>query len=144
MDPSCWADATRRLPLVESAPIAKAARAFGDHYPPVRGQWRLRAAAVLLLVTTLLYVPWMLTSLNEELRWLAWPFAVANLFSLAYGALSVFNAWWPHVAVIVPTCGEAVPMVLRTIASVLDQDWPGERLTLVVSDDGHDPALEAA
>ena len=153
-----WTDTVGKVALAPSAPIAKAARAFGDDYPPLSGQWRVRAAGVLLLVTTLLYVPWMLTSLNEELRWLAWPFAAANLFSLAYGALSVFNAWWrhvperrplppgaePHVAVIVPTCGEAVPMVLRTIASVLDQDWPGERLTLVVSDDGHDPALEAA
>ncbi len=35
-------------------------------------------------------------------------------------------------------------MVLRTIVSVLEQDWPRERLTVVVSDDGHDPALEAA
>jgi cellulose synthase (UDP-forming) len=151
-------DPVGQTTLAPSAPIAKAARAFGDDYPPLSGQWRVRAAGVLLLVTTLLYVPWMLTSLNEELRWLAWPFAAANLFSLAYGALSVFNAWWrhvpqrrplppgaePQVAVIIPTCGEAVPMVLRTIASVLDQDWPGERLTLVVSDDGHDPALKAA
>src|SRR5215203_400898 len=158
MDPSCWADATRRLPLVESAPIAKAARAFGDHYPPVRGQWRLRAAAVLFLATTLLYVPWMLTSLNDELRWLAWPFAAANIFSLAYGALSAFNAWWRRVperrplppgaempvGVIIPTCGEALPMVLRTVVSVLQQDWPRDRMTIVVSDDGHDPALESA
>src|SRR5215211_6462185 len=158
MDASCWADPRRRLPLAESAPIAKAARACGDHYPPVRGQWRLRAAAVLLLATTLLYVPWMLTSLNDELRWLAWPFAAANIFSLAYGGLSAFNAWWRHVperqplppgaempvGVIIPTCGEAVPMVLRTIVSVLQQDWPRDRLTVVVSDDGHDPSLESA
>src|SRR5215213_5015839 len=157
-DPSCWTDPTRRLPLAESAPIAEAARAFGDHYPPVRGQWRLRVAAVLLLATTLLYVPWMLTSLNHELRWLAWPFAAANIFSLAYGALSAFNAWWRRVperqplppgaempvGVIIPTCGEAVPMVLRTIVSVLEQDWPRDRLTVVASDAGHDPALESA
>jgi cellulose synthase (UDP-forming) len=153
-----WTEPVAETALAPSAPIAEAARAFGDDYPSLSGHWRVRAAGVLLLVTTLLYVPWMLTSLNEEVRWLAWPFAAANLFSLAYGALSVFNAWWrhvpercplprgaePQVAVIIPTCGEAVPMVLRTIASVLDQDWPAERLTIVVSDDGHDPALEAA
>jgi cellulose synthase (UDP-forming) len=46
--------------------------------------------------------------------------------------------------VIVPTCGEPVPMVLRTIVSVLEQDWPADRLLVVVSDDGHDAALEAA
>lgn len=35
-------------------------------------------------------------------------------------------------------------MVLRTVTSVLEQDWPAERLTVVVSDDKHDPALEQA
>ena len=35
-------------------------------------------------------------------------------------------------------------MILRTVASVLDQDWPHERLTVIVSDDGHDPQLQAA
>jgi len=153
-----WTDPGAGLVLAPSAPIAKAARAFGDNYPPLRGQWRVRAAGVLLLLTTLLYVPWMLTSLNEEVRWLAWPFAATNVFSLAYGVLSVFNAWRrhvpeprpvspgdePRVGVVIPTCGEAVPMILRTIVSVLDQDWPSDRLTVVVSDDGHDPALEAA
>jgi cellulose synthase (UDP-forming) len=141
-----------------SSPIAKAARAFGDDYPPVRHQWRVRVAGLLLLATTLLYLPWMFTALNEDVAWLAWPFAAANVFSLAYGALSVFNAWqrhvpeWrplpagaePPVGLIIPTCGESVPMVLRTVVSVLQQDWPRDRLTMVVSDDGHDPELESA
>jgi len=35
-------------------------------------------------------------------------------------------------------------MVLRTVASVLEQDWPRERMVIVVSDDGHDPALAEA
>jgi cellulose synthase (UDP-forming) len=148
-------------PLAEPAepsPIAVAARAYGDDYPPLRGQWRIRAAGLLLIATTLLYAPWMLGSLNHGLPWVAWPFAVANLFSLAYGVLAVVNAWSrrvperrpmpygaePQVAVIVPTCGEPVPMILRTIASVLDQDWPAERLTVIVSDDGHSDELRRA
>jgi cellulose synthase (UDP-forming) len=155
--PSAEELASRPAPA-PSSPIARAARAFGDDYPPVRDQWRVRAAGLLLLATTLFYLPWMLTSLNEEAAWLAWPFAAANVFSLAYGALSVFNAWRrhvlerrsvpagaePRVGVVIPTCGEAVPMVLRTVVSVLQQDWPRDRLTVVVSDDGHDPELEAA
>lgn len=142
----------------EPSAIAKAARDYGDEYPPLNGQWRVRAAGLLLVATTLLYAPWMLTSLNGDVPWLAWPFAVANLFSLAYGLLAVVNAWSrevparrplprghePHVAVVVPTCGEPVPMILRTIRSVVEQDWPAEKLTIVVSDDGHDPLLEAA
>jgi hypothetical protein len=124
----------------------------------VRQQWRIRAAGVLVLLTTVLFLPWMLTSLNPAARWLSWPFAGACLFSAAYALLNVFNGWTravpvhrlavrgaePPVGVIIPTCGESVPMVLRTIASVLDQDWPMRRLTLVVSDDGHDRELAAA
>jgi predicted small integral membrane protein len=48
--------------------------------------------------------------------WLAWPFGIANLFSMSYGLLAVFNAWsrkapeprsWPtgaepHVGIIIP------------------------------------------
>jgi cellulose synthase (UDP-forming) len=138
--------------------IAQAARAYGDELPPLRGQWRIRAAGLLLIAATLLYAPWMLRSLNGDLPWLSWPFAVANVFSLAYGLLAVFNAWSrqipaarpvapgdePQVAVVIPTCREPVPMILRTIASVLEQDWPADRLTVVVSDDGHDPLLEKA
>ena len=149
------------LDHVQPAPsgrIATAARAFGDDYPPVRQQWRIRAAGVLVFVTTVLFLPWMLTSLHPAARWLSWPFAGACLFSAAYALLNVFNGWnravpvhrlavrgaEPPVGVIIPTCGESVPMVLRTVASVLDQDWPAGRLTVVVSDDGHDPALAAA
>ncbi|QEC46510.1 glycosyltransferase [Baekduia soli] len=151
--PHAWAPAP-----APSAPIAAAARAFGDDYPGLTGQWRVKVAGLLLLLTTVLYVPWMLRSLDAHLPWLAYPFAAANLYSLLYGLVSVANAWQrrvpprrplpagdePGVAVIIPTCGESVPMILRTIVSVLGQDWPAERLTVIVSDDGHDPALEAA
>lgn len=138
--------------------VAIAARAFGDDYPPLRGQWRIRSAGLVLVLTTVFYTSWMLSSLNHRAPWLAWPFAVANLFSMVYGLLAVYNAWSrkvpeprplahrdePHVGVIIPTCGEPVPMILRTLTSVFEQDWPADRLTVVVSDDGHDPDLEAA
>ncbi len=141
-----------------SSRIAVAARAFGDAYPPITGQWRVRAAGLMLVATTLFYIPWMLTSLNTGLPWLAWSFAVANMFTLTSALLTVFNSWRryvpkprplmrgdePPVAVIVPTCRESVPMVLRTVVSVLEQDWPADRLSVVVSDDGHDPELEGA
>lgn len=138
--------------------VATAARAFGDDYPPLHGQWRIRLVGVLLVLATIFYTGWMFGALNGSEPWLAWPFAVANVFSMAYGILAVINAWSrkvpeprplahgdePHVGVIIPTCGEPVPMILRTILSVLEQDWPTDRLTIVVSDDGHDAELEAA
>jgi cellulose synthase/poly-beta-1,6-N-acetylglucosamine synthase-like glycosyltransferase len=140
-----------------SSPIAVAARAFGDDFPQVRQRW-IRAAGLLLAAASIFYLPWLLTSLNGSYPWLVWPFAVANIFTVANGLLSAVNSWWrsaperrvvpvgaePAVAVIIPTCGEPVPMVLRTIVSVLEQDWPADRLVVVISDDGHDPELEAA
>jgi hypothetical protein len=82
---------SQRLEPAPSQPIAQAARAFGDNYPPLEGQWRIRVAGLILAVATVLYVPWMLGSLNMGVPWLSWPFAVANLFSMAIGALTVFN-----------------------------------------------------
>ena len=134
-----------------------AARAFGDDYPAVRQRW-IRVAGLFFIASTLLYLPWLFTSLNGELPWLIWPFWFANLFTLTSVLLSIVNSWWrtappprllpvggePTVGVIIPTCGEPIPMVLRTIVSVLEQDWPHDRLVIVVSDDGHDLELQAA
>jgi cellulose synthase (UDP-forming) len=140
--------------IAPSAPIARAARAFGDAYPLEVPQRPLRVAAVVLAAASAWYVPWMVASLHG---WLAWPFVVANLFTVATGLLSVANSWRrtipaprpfsgrePLVGVIVPTCGEPVPMILRTVQSVLDQDWPRDRLAIVVSDEAGDPELRAA
>jgi cellulose synthase (UDP-forming) len=138
--------------------MAQAARAFGDDYPPITRHWLLRCAGVAYLVAAAIYLPWLLTSLNRQLPWLSWPFLAASLFTLATTLLSIFNHWWravperrplapglePSVGIIVPCCGEPVPMVLRTVASVLEQDWPREQMVIVVSDDGHDPALAEA
>lgn len=142
-----------------SSSIATAARRFGDAYPAISGVWRVRAAGALLLLTIAVYTPWMLSSLNGEVPLLAWSFAAASLFTVATSTLSVINAWTrrvpeprplalsaatPHVAVLLPTCGEPVGMILRTLQSILDQDWPRDRLTIIVSDDGHDPQLKTA
>ena len=111
-----------------------------------------------MLVAVVLYLPWMFGSLNGDEKWLSWPFALANLLTIFTALVAIFNAWSrtvpprkplppgrePHVGVIIPTCGEPVPMILRTVTSVLEQDWPAERLTVIVSDDGHDPLLEEA
>jgi len=141
-----------------SAPIAQAARAFGDVFAPAAPDRWLRVGAVVLVGASLWYLPWLFRSLNPDALWLAVPFAAANLFTVVAGLLSAVNSWErttpeprplshgcePLVGVIVPTCGEPVPMILRTIISVLEQDWPVDRLAIVVSDDGHDPALRRA
>lgn len=151
----------REQRAVQPAPpgaIALAARAFGDDYPEACNRRRIRLACVLLFAATIVYVPWMWRSLNPALPWLAWSFAAANTFSMLSWWVTALNAWSrevppprpapvgaePTVAVLIPTCGEPIPMVLRTVTSVLEQDWPRDRLLVVVSDDGHDPLLRDA
>ena len=141
--------------IAPSSPMARAARAFGDDYPPIRRHWLVRTAGVVYLASAAIYLPWLFSSLNRGLPWLAWPFLVANVFTLITTFLSIFNHWWravpsPHllahggeplVGIVIPCCGEPTPMILRTLASVLRQDWPRERMVVVVSDDGHDSEL---
>jgi cellulose synthase (UDP-forming) len=104
------------------------------------------------------YLVWMLGHLSPSKLWLGLPFAAACLLSAACLVISAINSWCsrvtppsaltssdvPEVAVIIPTCGEPVPMVLRTLVSVFDQDYPAERLIVVVSDDAHNPELADA
>ncbi len=104
------------------------------------------------------YLPWMLTHLAPGRPWLTWPFVLASLLSATCLTLSVVNTWRsritaprpltgqnvPAVAVLIPTYGEPVPMVIRTVLSVLAQDYPAERRIVIVSDDGHNPELAKA
>jgi cellulose synthase (UDP-forming) len=138
--------------------LAQAARRYGDHFPALRRQSPIRASGLLVLGLMLVYLPWLFMHLNRALPWLAWPFAAASVLSAACLALSIFNGWRsrvtpprplvgpevPEVAVLIPTWGEPVPMVLRTVLSVLEQDYPADRMRIVVSDDAHNPALRAA
>jgi len=144
-----------RIAPAPSSSVAAAVRRFGDDYPLELRQWPTRVVGVVLVAVTVFYVPWMLSSLNGSAAWVAVPFAVANSFSVLYMLVIVCNQWQravprPHpvepgdesaVAVIIPTCGEPVPMILRTVQSVLDQDYPTERVLVIVSDDGHDDVL---
>jgi cellulose synthase (UDP-forming) len=149
--------AARRL-AAPSSNLAQAARNYGDRFPGRRRQRPIRASGVLLLGLMLVYLPWMFTHLNSAVAWVAWPFAAASVLSGVCLALSVFNGWHsritpprplvgpivPEVAVIIPTWGEPAPMVLRTVLSVLEQDYPADRMHVVVSDDGHNPELASA
>ena len=114
-------------------------------------RWKLRFAGILLAITTIWYLPWVLTHLNRQAAWLAVPFAAANLLTASMALVTVINHWHyrktvpqpartedaPKVAVMLPTYGEPPRMVYKTAKSVLEQDYPQHRLTLVISDDAH-------
>lgn len=156
--PSPAALARAREQAAPSSNVAHAARMFGDRFPEARRQWPIRAAGLALMALMLFYLPWMVTHLAPYRPWLTWPFAAASFLSAACLTLSVINGWSSRitplrplegadvasVAVLIPTFGEPIPMVLRTVLSVLAQDYPTERRIVVVSDDGHNPELANA
>ncbi len=141
-----------------SCNIARAARRFGDRVPPARREWPIRLVSLGVILLMAIYLPWMFTHLATDRMWLAGPFAAASVFSAICLLLSIINGWTsritplrplmgrdvPLVGIIIPTCGEPVPMVLRTVLSVVKQDYPARARVIVVSDDGHDPELRAA
>ncbi|GGK03595.1 hypothetical protein GCM10010123_36900 [Pilimelia anulata] len=104
------------------------------------------------------YLGWTVATLNPAAPWLAAPVAGAHALFVGQVWLAVVNHWHrshpalppplprgaePPVAVVVPTSGEPVPMLRRTLCSVLDQDWPGDGLVLVVGDDAGRAAVRA-
>jgi cellulose synthase (UDP-forming) len=118
---------------------------------------RFRLLLALVLATLALWVPFVVTHVNNDALWLAVPFLAANVI-LACGLLvGLVNNWRrstpeelavaegaePPVAVIVPTAGESPFQVSATVESVLEQDWPADRLLVLVSDDAHSDDMRA-
>lgn len=113
----------------------------------------IRLATVALAAASAYYMPWLIGSLNWQAPWLSVPFAFANLLVVLTTLLAGVNNWVrsvpahreielaaePWVAVVIPTCGEPLGMVERTLRSVLEQDWPHERLVVLLSDDAARP-----
>jgi cellulose synthase (UDP-forming) len=118
--------------------------------------WRIRLAGILAMASMLWCGPWLLLHLNYEDFWLSVPFAFALSLTMALTAVTCVNEWRrsvpethpvpagdePIVGVLVPTLGEPVPMVLRTVESIFSQAWPANRLVVIVSDDRGLPELE--
>jgi len=119
--------------------------------------WKVRGAGILLLVTTVWYLPWVLRNLNRGALWLSIPFAVASLTIVVMTFITVANHWQyrrperrpvpdgeePEVAIIVPTYGEPVEMVYKTAESILGQNYPAAQIRLFISDDGHRYAIRS-
>jgi len=119
------------------------------------GNWRIRVGGLVLVFGILTYLPWMLANLNTQALWLALPFAFANLLLAANALATAINNWQrssppprdvprgaePVVVVLIPTYGEPAWMVERTAESVLQQDWPPDKVRLIIGDDAHAPAI---
>lgn len=117
--------------------------------------WLFRFAGLLFLGATAWFVPWLFGRLNWEAWWLAVPFALATLMTVLLAGVTLVNGWSlrvpperrvppgqePRVLVVIPTAGEPPDMVYQTARSVLAQDYPTDKIRLVISDDSHRPAI---
>ena len=117
----------------------------------------LRICGAAVIATAAWYLPWLLDNLRQDVIWLAAPFVWSHVVFCLYLLLSIANHWTrcvpplrpatrgseDLVGVIVPTCGEPPEMVRSTVRSVLDQDWPLQRLAIVISDDSRSSAVAA-
>ncbi len=118
--------------------------------------WRIRAAGTVVAIAAWFYIPWLWDHLNTEALWLSIPFVLANHVVVAAALVAWINNWTrlrpssivvpegleATVAVLIPTYGEPAWMLRRTIGSVLDQDWPLDRLVVVVGDDAGSSEVE--
>src|SRR5258708_20831334 len=112
---------------------------------------RIRITGTLFVLAIFIYIPWMIYHLNTQALWLSLPFLVVNLYTAVLVLIVVFNNWSKSVpllfklpegsevmvAVIIPTYGEPLEMLQLTIKSVIQQNWPPDKLTIVIGDDGH-------
>ncbi|MGO9488988.1 MAG: glycosyltransferase [Solirubrobacteraceae bacterium] len=119
---------------------------------PLRQNRSARVAGVALIACIVWYLPWLFGHADMSKPWIAVPFVVASVLVALSSAVSVVNRWQqavpermpvpagfePTVAVLIPTLGEPVKLLERTVRSVLDQDWPTDRLWVLVSDDAGD------
>ncbi|MGC8878998.1 MAG: glycosyltransferase [Anaerolineae bacterium] len=113
--------------------------------------WKIRLAGIILVLATLWYLPWVYTNLNWGAPWLAFPFALSVTLAAVLMLIAVVTNWRrqvpiehevpvgqePTVLVVIPTYGEPPTMLYETARSVLEQDYPREKIKLVISDDSH-------
>ena len=118
---------------------------------------RFRLLLPVVVAAFALWLPFAIAHANPHALWLAVPFLAANLLLAVSLLVTLVNNWtrttprdWvvaqgsePDVAVIVPTSGETTAHVRGTIESVLNQDWPKERLIVLLSDDADSDLMRA-
>lgn len=119
--------------------------------------WKIRIASILFIIVAIFYFSWLVQVLNTQVLWLSLPFFAANLYTSGFVCITIINNWHrsvpkllklpeglePRVAVLIPTYGEPVDMLQRTIESLLHQQWPHEKLVVVVGDDSRRPEVRS-
>jgi cellulose synthase (UDP-forming) len=109
----------------------------------------VQLASVAIIASTALFVPWLIQNIDLTHPFTSIPFICSFVYLVVQIHVTIINNWYwgrakvllmpigrePYVGVIIPTCGEPTEMVYQTLISVINQDWPIERLIIIVSDD---------
>ncbi len=112
---------------------------------------KIRITGSFFIVVALYYITWLFRVLNTRVLWFSLPFFFATFYTTVLVFITVYNNWYrtmperigvhkgyePTVAVCIPTYGEPIEMLQITLESVLSQNWPHEKLLIVVGDDSH-------
>ncbi len=118
----------------------------------------VRTVGLVLLGVILWNLTWVIDVFNPNAPVLSTLFIVGFSMTCLSYVISVMTNWGhkipnlqqipkgeePEVAVLIPTYGEPVDMVIKTIKSIIDQDWPHDKLIIAVGDDGKNIDLEVA
>ncbi|HRI05390.1 MAG TPA: glycosyltransferase [Candidatus Dojkabacteria bacterium] len=116
-----------------------------------------RTIGLILLISGALYLSWVVAHINTQHLWFSLFSLLISVFSVISSILLVINNWsWkrpvihklahgnePKVGIIIPTWSEDPKLVQSVAKSVLAQDYPLEKIVLVISDDARNEELEA-
>ncbi|MFS8130342.1 MAG: glycosyltransferase [Candidatus Dojkabacteria bacterium] len=124
-------------------------------YQKRRKNLESRLIGVLAIFAQLIYIYAIVKGFNSDYPVISSIFIGFQLIAFLCFILYVFNNWTikvpgrkvlkegyeQKVAVIIPTWSEPVSMVKSTVLSVINQDYPIEKLLIVVSDDSRNPEM---
>lgn len=148
---------TKRDPHLEKFNTVSITALKAITHPQNMKNLKLRITGVIFIAIALFYIPWVFEVLNRDVLWFSLPFLFATLYMTILIILAIYNNWnrsvpelfklpdgvEPVVAIFLPTYGEPVEMVQKTIESVLNQNWPQEAMLIIIGDDGHNPKMQS-
>ena len=125
-------------------------------HPKKMKNLKVRITGAMFVAASLFYIPWEIRALNTHALWFSLPFLFATLYITISLFITIYNNWnrsvpklfrlpdgvEPVIAILIPTYGEPVEMVQKTIESILHQNWPDEAILIIVGDDGHNPQMQ--
>ncbi len=115
-----------------------------------------RLVAIIAMASFVIYGSFLIVSYNPAQPVFSLIFIIFDILMILVLIIYIINNWTmkvpqrkllekgnePHVITIIPTWKEPAEMVEKTILSVLNQDYPVDKITLILSDDARNPLMK--